>query len=170
VYRFRLDEENVVVQPGTSDPHLIATIETQSPLRFGADGMAFDKEGNLYLGNFADGLVHKLKIGADGRAAVSLYAQSPEMKSADGLLTDSRGNIYVADLKGNAIHVIRPDGKVETVARNGDTDGSDGSLDGPCEVLLRGKELIVANFDTPFEGCVNQTFDEPHTLSVIRLK
>jgi sugar lactone lactonase YvrE len=170
VYRFRLDEEGVAIQPGTKDPHLIATIETQSSLRFGADGMAFDPAGNLYLGNFADGLVHKLTMGADGRASVSLYAQSPEMQSADGLLADSKGNIYVADLKGNAVVVIRPGGKVETIARNGDTDGKDGSLDGPCEVILRDNDLIVANFDTPFEGCVNTKFDQPHTLSVIRMK
>jgi DNA-binding beta-propeller fold protein YncE len=171
VYRFRLDEEGVVVQPGTEDPHLIATIQTQNrTLRFGADGMAFDREGNLYLGNFADGLVHKLTIGPDGHASTSLYAQSPDMQSADGLLSDSGGNIYVADLKANAVHVIRPGGKVQTIARNGDTDGSDGSLDGPCEAILRDNELIIANFDTPFEGCVNKKFDEPHTLSVIRLK
>ena len=44
-----------------------------------------------------------------------------------------------------------------------------GALDQPCEVIVRGKELIVVNFDMPFPGIVNTKFDKPYTLSVIKL-
>ena len=57
---------------------------------------------------------------------------------------------------------------VKTLAQNGDTDGLDGGMDQPCEVLLRGRELIVSNMDWPVPGCINQKYDPPCTLSIIR--
>ncbi len=62
-------------------------------------------------------------------------------------------------------------GNVKTLHKNGDTDGSDGLLDEPCEVLLRGNELIIVNMDMPFESkyLVNTKIDKPYTLSVIQL-
>ena len=137
---------------------------------FGADGMAFDRQGNLYAGNFGDGTVHKLTFDAQGKVAGNrIFARSDRMKSCDGLWADSRNNIYVADSVANAIQMILPDGTVKTLAQNGDTDGSDGGLDQPCEVIIRGRQMVVSNFDKPFEGCVNTKFDAPYTLSVIDL-
>jgi hypothetical protein len=75
----------------------------------------------------------------------------------------------VADSLGNAVFAISPKGALTTITQNGDTDGSDGGLDQPCEVLIRGDSMIVANFDMPFEGCINRTFDRPFTLSRILL-
>lgn len=171
VYRFKLEEEGVTIKPGTEDPHLIATLETHNPqLHFGADGMAFDSKGNLYVGNFADGTVHKISFDAEGNVvANAVFAKSPQMKSADGLLADSRDNIYVADSMANAVQVLAPDGSLTTLVQNGDTDGSDGGLDQPCEVIIRGQQMVVANFDMPFAGCINTTFDAPYTLSVVDL-
>ena len=60
------------------------------------------------------------------------------------------------------------DGRVETVAQNGDCDGSGGLLDGPSEAVVRGRELIAANFDRVFPGCVNTKSNKPHTLAVIK--
>ena len=42
-------------------------------------------------------------------------------------------------------------------------------MDQPCEVLLRGRELIISNMDWPVPGCINQQYDKPCTLSVIKL-
>jgi hypothetical protein len=91
------------------------------------------------------------------------------MKSSDGLFCGPSDVVYVADSLANAVLAISPQGKVTTVARNGNTDGTDGGLDQPCEVLIRGDQMIVANFDLPFEGCVNTTFDRPYTLSLIKM-
>ena len=77
--------------------------------------------------------------------------------------------IYVADSKANAVQMVFLDGSVRTLAQNGNTDGLDGGMDQPCEVLLRGRELVVSNMDWPVPGCVNDAYNEPCTLSVIRL-
>ena len=189
VLRFKLGEEGVQLKtPLTEDPHLIATIECHDEeLPLGADGLCFDKEGNLYIGNFADGTVHKLTFDDEGKVASNeIFAKADSMKSADGLFFDPvRDKIYVADSRANAVQVVSLDGSVETLAQNGDTDGSDGGMDQPCEVLLRVKEkveahgdhthkvvtreLIVSNMDWPVPGCINQEYNKPCTLSVIKL-
>ena len=90
------------------------------------------------------------------------------MKSADGIFYDrATRRIYVADILANAIRAVTLDGRVETVAQNGDNDGSAGQLDGPSEAVVRGQELIVANFDRVFPGCVNTQSEKPYTLAVI---
>jgi hypothetical protein len=76
----------------------------------------------------------------------------------------------VADSKANAVQVVSMDGSVETLAQNGDTDGLDGGMDQPCEVLLRDNDVVVSNMDWPVAGCINQKYDKPCTLSVIRLE
>jgi hypothetical protein len=130
-----------------------------------------DHEGNLYVGNVYDGTVHRIRFDREGNVVANeILAKSDAMKSADGLFYDSKRQvIYVADPRANAVHVVHLDGRVVTLAQNGDTDGKDGSMDMPVEVLLRGNELIVSNMDWPLPGCVNSTFDMPATLSVIDL-
>lgn len=97
------------------------------------------------------------------------------MVSADGIVWREKDNrIYVADILHNAVHVVDMKGNVWTLHKNPDTDGADGSLDQPCEVVLRGNELIVVSMDMPWEDptglLVNTKIDEPYTLSVIQLQ
>ena len=176
VFRFKLSDlegEPIKLKtPITEDPHLIATIETfDEELPLGADGLAFDGKGNLYIGNFADGTVHRLEFDGEGNVASNeIFAKTDFMKCADGLFGDPGGEkIYVADSKANAVQVVSIDGTVTTLAQNGDTDGTDGGMDQPCEVLRRGNELIVSNMDWPVPGCVNTEYNKPCTLSVIKL-
>ena len=176
VFRFKLDElkgEPIELEtPLTEDPHLIATIETyDEELPLGADGLAFDGQGNLYIGNFSDGTVHRLSFDQEGNVTSNeIFAKVDFMKCADGLLRDPENDtIYVADSRANAVQVVSPDGSVETLAQNGETDGLDGGMDQPCEILLRGRELIVSNMDWPVPGCINTKYDKPCTLSVIKL-
>jgi sugar lactone lactonase YvrE len=174
VFRFKLDDlENgpvALAEDETKDPHFLAIVECHNEeLPLGADGLCFDKDGNLYIGNFADGTVHKFTFDDDGKVVSNIiFAQDECMKSADGLFMDTEtGIILVADSKANAVQMVHPDGSVETLAQNGDTDGLDGGMDQPCEVLLRGRDVIVSNMDWPVPGCVNQAYDEPCTLSVV---
>ena len=176
VFRFKLEElEDAIIElatPETDDPHLIATLETfDEELPLGADGLAFDGDGNLYVGNFADGTVHKLTFDAEGKVASNeIFAKSKCMKCADGLFFDPETQkIFVADSRANAVQMVSLDGSVQTLARNGDTDGLDGGMDQPCEVLLRGREVIVSNMDWPVPGCINSEYSKPCTLSVIKL-
>ncbi len=173
VFRFKLGEEGIALkQPLKDDPHLIATLLTYNKdVPFGADGMTFDAQGNLYVGNFADGTMHKIEFGADGKVVSNrIFAKADFMKSCDGIWYDARTQkIYVADSLANAVQMISLDGKVETLARDPNNDGSNGRLDQPCEVLVRGNEVIVSNMDFPVPGGVNKTFDKPWTMSVIKL-
>jgi len=179
IYCISLEEMNagcVKLKAPPTDPHLIAQFQT-TPLEHrhkelaGADGLTFDSKGNLYTGNFGDGAFSKIAFDADGKVTSNTIIHNGQpMTCVDGIFCDlANDEIYVADSEKNAIHIVSPDGKVRTLWQNDDCDGSDGRLDQPCEVLIRGKELIIVNFDWPFPGLKNSEFDKHHTLSVIRL-
>ncbi|MBN1818698.1 MAG: hypothetical protein JW828_15155 [Sedimentisphaerales bacterium] len=174
ILRFRVGEEGIGLKsPVWTDPHVIAAIESKNTdIGYGADGLCFDPAGHLYIGNFADGTIHKLRFDAGGKVVSNtVWVNNPRMKCADGLFYDKGTNaIYVADMIQNAIQVVTLDGKVRTLAKNGDTDGTDGLLDQPCEAIVRGREVIVSNMDWPFPGIANTAFDKPYTLSVIPLE
>jgi hypothetical protein len=89
----------------------------------------------------------------------------------DGIFYDAaRDRVFIADSEKNAVQVFNPaTGQMTTLWENDDSDGGDGLLDQPCEVLVRGDDLIVANFDMPFPGMKNKAFDKAHTLSIFRL-
>ena len=176
VFRFKLEDlEDAIIElatPVAEDAHLIATFETfDETLPLGADGLCFDNEGNLYIGNFADGTVHKLEFDAEGNVTKNeIFAKADCMKCADGLFFDPETEkIYVADSRANAVQMVSLDGSVQTLAQNGDTDGLDGGMDQPCEVLVRNGEVIVSNMDWPVAGCINTEYSKPCTLSVIKL-
>lgn len=179
VYRFTLSELEtgpVRIRPGGEDPHLLAQFTTtpRSPRNdtAGADGLVFDNVGNLYVGSFGDGVIYKLTF--DGRGDVAsqtvLVGDPKKIPCVDGLCYDAAiDGIYVADSERNAVHLVTPDGDVSTIWENEDTDGAGGALDQPCEVLVRGNELLVVSFDMPFPGLKNTAFDAPYTVSVFAL-
>jgi len=113
VFRFKLEElEEAIIElatPETADPHLIATLETfNEELPLGADGLCFDGDGNLYIGNFSDGTIHKLTFDAEGNVTSNeIFAKSECMKCADGVFFDPKTEkIYVADSKANAVQMV----------------------------------------------------------------
>jgi len=161
---------------GTTDPHLIATFTT-FPWKHrgdtaGADGLTFDKDGNLYTGNFGDGVISKVTFDAEGNVTSNkILVKDKTMPSADGMFYDAKRNvIFVTDSEQNAVRAFTPDGKLSTVWKNGaNTTGADGLLDQPCEVLVRGDDMFVVCFDMPFPGLLNPAYDKFHTISVIKL-
>jgi len=164
----------VMLKPNASDERLIATFITNPNKRdeqAGADGLTFDSQGNLYTGMFGDGVMYKISFNADGSVkANDEFIKDPKLPCVDGIFYDAKRDvIYVTDSEQNAVHVVTPDGKRTLLWENGDTDGADGSLDQPCEPIVRGDELIVVSFDYPFPGLKNTLHDEHHTLSVIQL-
>ena len=174
VLRFKLDEENVqLTTPLKDDPHVITTFQSANEQwRFGADGLEFDSQGNLFVGLFGDGIMHKVTFEPDGKVkSNTVFAKAPGLLvNCDGMHRDSADNLYVADSAQNAIRIVHPDGTITTLAENGDvTDKHTGQLDQPCEALVRGQEIIVSNMDWPFPGFKNTKYQLPATLSVIRL-
>lgn len=78
----------------------------------------------------------------------------------------------MADFLGNAVHAIDTAGRVTTLQKNGDTTGDDGALDQPCEVILRGEDLIIVNMDMAWATpglSVNSRVDRKNNLAVIDL-
>ena len=154
------------------DPHLLETFVSNGKLGFGANGLAFDGEGNLYTSIMEDGSVRKTVLDGHNHAKESvLFAEG--MIATDGMKWDRRTNkLYVADLFANAVYSVDMEGNLALIAQNGNTDGSNGLLDAPSEVVVRGKDMVVMNFDASFDSpeMTNKQPDKPHTLSVIELK
>lgn len=176
ILRFKLEDLDKglikLADDVTKDPHFLGVIPIQNKeVRLGADGLCFDNQGNLYCGNFGDGTLHRIEFDGEGKVKSNkIFATADFMKCCDGLFFNPKTEeVYVTDSMSNAIHAVSMDAKVRTLAQNGDTDGTDGGMDQPCEVLLRGNELIVSNMDWPVPGCINQTYNEPCTLSVIHI-
>ena len=174
VYRFKMSElkadKPVQVAPGGKDSHLIATFKTVNKDRgVGANGLGFDKAGNMFVCNFGDAqlLKYEMKNGAPVGAG-KVFAEKQGMKSADGLKVDDAGNIYIADFLGNAVHKVdAKTGKVATLAQNPNTDGANGLLDKCSEVCIRGDLIYVANIDLNLDG---NKFDKPYTITIIPKK
>ncbi|MBC8218200.1 MAG: phage head-tail adapter protein [Planctomycetes bacterium] len=172
VYRFDIDDENVKVSNTRDDKNLLIEFKTLNMnCQYGLDGIVFDKQGNLYVGNFGDGTLHKITFDAQGNVASNtLYAKDKCMRTTDGICMDDAGNIYVADFSENAVCVVRPGGKVEVLARSPDCDGSKGGLDQPGEPIVRGNQLVVTCFDkVTGPDKVNTTHDKPYTIAYIDL-
>jgi sugar lactone lactonase YvrE len=173
VYRFRLDDENIAITNTLADPNIFTTFLTHNKdIQYGADGIEFDKSGNLYVGNFGDGAVHKITFQDDGTAKDNtVWAKDPaQLKSTDGMIIDSEGNIYVADFCANAVARVSPNGTVKRIAESPDTDGLNGELDQPGEPIIWQGRLVVTSFDlVTGPQMVNTKHEMPATLSELDL-
>ncbi|MEA3411074.1 MAG: SMP-30/gluconolactonase/LRE family protein [Pseudomonadota bacterium] len=182
VYAFSLKElhgEPIQLSPYTetgADDHLVVRFRSSNTVGFGADGVTVDDAGNLYTSIVEDGVIYRTRLDGNDRAVeTGLFASADGMKSSDGIVWNPVDRkIYVADLFQNAVHSVDTQGNVSTLHINGDTDGADGSLDQPAEVLVRGNDLIIVNMDvawlTPPGVSVNTAVDSPYTISVIRIQ
>jgi sugar lactone lactonase YvrE len=190
VYRFNLNDENVTVANTLEDPNLLVSFVTHNKdCQYGADGLAFDSRGNLLVGNFGDGALHKVSFDAQGRVtgtdvfaktdfatpmSASDFAQKMvrgKMRTTDGICIDKHDNVYVADFSNNAICKVDPQGHITVVAQSPDGDGNDGGLDQPGEPILWDGKLVVSCFDVVTgPDKVNTKHDQPFTLSYLEVK
>jgi len=168
VYRFGLNEENIEVTNTLADKHILTTFVTYNrDCQYGADGIVFDEDGNLYVGNFGDGAVYKITFNEDGSVKENkVFAEdASQLQSTDGMCFDDKGNLYVADFSANAIAKITPEGKVERIAQSPDCSGVDGGLDQPGEPIYWNGKLIASCFDmVTGPDKVNLKHEMPATL------
>lgn len=173
VYRFGLDDENVDITNTLDDENILTTFITLNPDdRYGVDGIEFDRNGDLLVGNFGDGAVHRIRFNDDlSVKSNEIWARDPNnLVSTDGMIMDENGNLYIADFCANAIVKILPDGTVTKLCQNGDTDGFNGELDEPGEPIIWNGKLIVSCFDAVTNDLVINTAHElPATLAQIDL-
>lgn len=186
VWRFSLDEIGagkpvLKVKPNGTDPHLITRF-TAKPVpkkadgtheeNAGADGAAFDSQGNLYVGNFGDGQFFKITFCPDGSVASNtLIIDHPDFQCCDGIWCDQKtDDIYLTNSKQNSVWIYNARNHTfQKIWENDDNDGATGLLDQPCEPIKLGNKLIVVNFDMPFPGLKNQKHEGVNTLSYFEL-
>lgn len=173
VYRFGLDDENISITNTLKDKNILTTFITYNPdCQYGADGIEFDREGNLLVGNFGDGAVHRISFKADGTVKENrVWAKDEaQLQSTDGMIMDTEGNLYIADFCANAVAKVTPDGKVSRIAQSPDSDGFKGELDQPGEPVIWNGKLVVSCFDlVTGPGKVNTAHEMPATLSELSL-
>lgn len=159
------------------DPYCLGVTET-TPLPHrkdaaAADGMCFDKAGNIYTGNFGDGHFYILRLKADGsyEPPATLLNDTKLLPCVDGICYyEKKDWIIITDSERNAVlYWDIKAGKLGTLWMNDNTDGADGLLDQPCEPIIWNGKLVVVNFDMSFPGLKNTKNDDVHTLSVIDL-
>lgn len=174
VYRFHLDDENIQTTNTLEDKHILTTFITQNPeCQYGADGIVFDKDGNLYVGNFGDGAVHKITFNEDGSVKENfVWAKEQEqLQTTDGMIFDDKGNLYIADFSANAIGMVSPNGTVTRIAQSPDSDGLGGELDQPGEPCVWEGKLVISCFDlVTGPDKVNTKHEMPATMSQLELE
>ena len=170
VYRFDVDDANIKVNNTLDDANVLIAVKTLNmDCQYGLDGIVFDSKGNLFVGNFGDGTIHKITLDSRGKVTSNtILAKDPCMRTTDGICVDAADNIYVADFSENAVCRVSPTGVVQVLARSGDCDGSKGGLDQPGEPIVWGDKLVVTCFDkVTGPDKVNTGHDEPHTIAYI---
>ena len=173
VYCFDKNDKNIKVTNTKADKNLVTTVITRNKdVQYGLDGIVFDKEGNLYVGNFGDGTIHRITMDANGSVTGNeIWAQDPsQLRTTDGMCIDDDGNIWVADFSENAVARIDKNGRIQRIAQSPDCDGSDGGLDQPGEPIVWNGQVIVSCFDiVTGPDKVNTGHDKPFTLAKLQL-
>jgi sugar lactone lactonase YvrE len=173
VYRFHLDDENIHVTNTLEDKNILCTFITYNPeCQYGADGIVFDREGRLYVGNFGDGAVYRIIMDKDGNVLENnVWAQDEkELQTTDGMIFDDKGNLYIADFSANAIGMVTPDGRVKRIAQSADSDGLKGELDQPGEPCVWQGKLVISCFDlVTGPDKINTAHEMPATMSQLDL-
>jgi len=172
VYRFKLTDRNIEVKSDSMDSNLLFTTQTQNPKRqFGLDGIAFDHSGNLYVGDFGDAIIYKLKLTEGGiLQSKEIFSDFPDSTGIDGMAFDDDGNLYVTGFSQNQLWKIDKNRVASVIADYPDNDGRNGELDQPVDLAIWDDKLIISNFDLMTgEGFVNTAHSKPYTLSFIPL-
>ncbi|MGL6225514.1 MAG: SMP-30/gluconolactonase/LRE family protein [Thermoguttaceae bacterium] len=179
VYCFDPKEKRTVNVTNTKkDPNLLLSVLTYNPdCQYGLDGIAFDREGRLYLGNFGDGTVLRVtlcnkcpKMPGKVLSSETWAKDLKNLRTTDGICFDDQGNLYIADFSENAVAVVKPDSRVYRIAQSPDSDGSNGELDQPGEPIIWNGKVILSCFDcVTGPDKVNTQHDAPFTLTTLEL-
>lgn len=174
VYQFALSELNaenpVQVTAGPRDPHCVGSFTTTGKFSVGANGIAADEQGNVYVCNFGDAVLWKMTFDAERK--VKLFkpfvdCSKAGVESLDGLQYDGEGGLWTTDFIGNAVvKIATACGTVTIVAKNAPNSGAGGKLVSPSECIRFGNKVYVSNINLSF-GPHKAIKEE--TMSVIEL-
>jgi sugar lactone lactonase YvrE len=132
-----------------------------------ANGLAFDSQGNLFVGDTARGAIWKVTFKSNGMLKSktgcdktftddtlcmdNIYIAHPWLEGPDGIALDQEGNIWVDANERNAIVVVTPSKQVVEVFRNKPdmTTGlrNEGPVEFPTSPFLSGTTFCTTNAD-----------------------
>lgn len=177
IYSFslaELNQKNIVLNASNKKDYLISTFTLKAEIvknSIGIDGIAFDKKGNLYAGNFGDGVITKMEFFKNGKLkSKKVVFDSDAIRCCDGFFYDEKRNsIFIANYDNNSVYQLNlTTNSISLIWENENADGSDGLLDNPCETIVYKGKLLVVNYDT-FKGIKNTEIDSFHTISSFEL-
>jgi sugar lactone lactonase YvrE len=132
-----------------------------------ANGLAFDRNGTLFVADTARGAIWRVRVHPNGNVVAELGCDTtfpsntlclehilvshPLLEGIDGIALDVSGNIWGVANERNAIVVTRPNGRVVEVFRN-EPDAltqlrNDGPLEFPTSPVIAGHRFCTANSD-----------------------
>lgn len=131
-----------------------------------ANGLAFDKDGDLFVADTARGALWLVKLNNRGNVAAptgcdvtytadtlcldALFVQHPALDGADGIALDRAGNVWVDANERNAIVVVSRRGEVSEFFRNpagADSLRNAGPLEFPTSPVLAERTLCTTSSD-----------------------
>ena len=135
------DYNNFVVRKITSSG-IISTVAGNNTAGYGGDHgpataaminspakLAFDNNGNLYIGDWGNQVVRKVDTagiittvvgtGANGNTGDGGPATAAELSGPSSIIFDHSGNMYIGDLWNNNIRKVDTAGIIHTIAGNG---------------------------------------------------
>jgi sugar lactone lactonase YvrE len=162
----------------------VATAWVTSPLLlpngvppFGANGLAFNSAGVLFVANTANDTVVEIPVANGVPGTAKVFVNS--INGADGLIIDDEDNLWVAANQSDEIVVVDPSGKA--IAKLGDFDGiaPDGSPRGllfPASpvffdgfVYVTNLALDLRDFNPEFNAVDSQWTAQVTTWNVARI-
>jgi sugar lactone lactonase YvrE len=132
-----------------------------------ANGLAFTKDGTLFVADTARGAIWKVELGRGGtvRSPVgcdttftantlcldNVFVAHPLLEGADGIALDRAGSIWVAANERNAIVVVTQHGRVVEFFRNAPDPQTrlrnEGPMEFPTSPFLTGRRLCITHSD-----------------------
>jgi len=157
---------------------LTACPGTLVPFPVGANGLAFNRRGDLFVANTTKALVARVPVNADGSAGTPAVFAGPDcatLDGADGLVMDAQDTLYVAVNGADRLVRIDPAGRQQILAT-----GAQG-LNGPASLVFGAtpatqRDLFITNFSllpflsggTPRPAVVRVTVASPGAIGFPR--
>jgi sugar lactone lactonase YvrE len=132
-----------------------------------ANGLQFDRRGNLYIADTARGAIWRVRF--DSRGVMSsrmgcdttfapntlclsnVFVQHPYLEGIDGFVLDAAGNMWADSNERNAVMFISSNGNVQEIFRNPVNAATGlrnaGPLESPASPALAGNRLCTSNSD-----------------------